>query len=183
MNETAADLQLSPEQEQTLACVLDELIPPSADGRLPGAGRLGLAAAVESWLETQLQDKHGIAFELEVDEQLPRVDDELRSVLSVSQALASPKSSTLTVPSSVILMLAGFKSRWTMPCSCAASSASAICSAMGIASSTGIGPRLMRSERSSPSTSSIARNVVKPASVSVSVPETDSNPYSVAIFG
>ena len=30
-------------------------------------------------------------------------------------ALASPKSSTLTTPSGVILMLAGFRSRWTMP--------------------------------------------------------------------
>ena len=29
--------------------------------------------------------------------------------------LASPKSSTFTVPSRVILMFAGFKSRWTMP--------------------------------------------------------------------
>ena len=40
--------------------------------------------------------------------------------------LASPKSSTFTVPSDVILMFAGFKSRWMMPFSCAASSASAI---------------------------------------------------------
>ena len=28
-------------------------------------------------------------------------------------------------------MFAGFRSRWTIPCSCAASSASAICRAMG----------------------------------------------------
>jgi hypothetical protein len=47
MNEAAADLQLTPDQVRTLACVLDELIPPSADGRLRGAGQLGLAAAVE----------------------------------------------------------------------------------------------------------------------------------------
>ena len=45
-------------------------------------------------------------------------------------ALASPKSSTFTVPSGRSLMLAGFRSRWTMPCSCAASSASAICRAI-----------------------------------------------------
>src|SRR5207253_4663235 len=37
-------------------------------------------------------------------------------------------------------MSAGFKSRWRRPCSCAASSASAICFAMGRASSGGIGP-------------------------------------------
>ena len=44
---------------------------------------------------------------------------------------ANPKSSTLTQPSEVILMLAGFRSRWMIPCSCAASSASAICLAIG----------------------------------------------------
>ena len=36
-------------------------------------------------------------------------------------------------------MFAGFRSRWMMPCSCAASSASAICFAIGSASSSGIG--------------------------------------------
>ena len=36
-------------------------------------------------------------------------------------------------------MFAGFKSRWMIPCSCAASSASAICFAIGSASSSGIG--------------------------------------------
>ena len=34
-------------------------------------------------------------------------------------AFASPKSSTFTVPSVASLMLAGFRSRWMMPCSCA----------------------------------------------------------------
>ena len=38
------------------------------------------------------------------------------------------------------LMLAGFRSRWMMPCSCAASSASAIWRAIGSASSSGSGP-------------------------------------------
>ncbi len=33
---------------------------------------------------------------------------------------ANPKSSTLTTPDGVIMMLAGFRSRWTMPFSCAA---------------------------------------------------------------
>ena len=56
-----------------------------------------------------------------------------------SIALARPKSSTFTVPSARTLMFAGFRSRWTMPCSCAASSASAICLAIGSASSSGIG--------------------------------------------
>ena len=44
-----------------------------------------------------------------------------------SMALARPKSRTFTVPSGRTLMFAGFKSRWMIPCSCAASSASAIC--------------------------------------------------------
>ena len=52
-------------------------------------------------------------------------------------AFARPKSSTFTTPSGVILMFAGFRSRWTMPFSCAASSASAICRAMASASSSG----------------------------------------------
>ena len=92
--------------------------------------------------------------------------DTLESPASVSHALASPKSSTLTVPSSVSLMLAGLRSRWTMPASCAASSASAICRAIGIASSIGIAPRAIRSERSSPSTSSMTRNVTSDAAAS-----------------
>ena len=58
---------------------------------------------------------------------------------------ARPKSSTLTVPSSRTLMLAGLRSRCTMPCSCAASSASTICRAIARASSTGSGPRAMQS--------------------------------------
>ena len=66
---------------------------------------------------------------------------------SGSSRLAKPKSSTFTVPSGRTLMFAGFRSRWMMPCSCAASSASAICRAMGSASSIGIGPRAIRCDR------------------------------------
>ena len=76
-----------------------------------------------------------------------------------SIAFARPKSSTFTVPSARILMLAGLRSRWMMPCSCAASSASAICLAIGNASSIGIAPRAIRDDRSSPSTSSMTRAV------------------------
>ena len=61
------------------------------------------------------------------------------------------------VPSGRSLMLAGFKSRWMTPISCAASSASAIWRASGSASSMGIGPFAMRAARSSPSTSSMTR--------------------------
>ena len=51
-----------------------------------------------------------------------------------SSAFASPKSSTFTMPSSQTLTLAGFRSRWMMPCSWAASRASAIGFAIGNAS-------------------------------------------------
>ena len=64
----------------------------------------------------------------------------MRPPLAGSSAFANPKSSTFTVPSGRTLIFAGFRSRWMMPCSWAASSASAICFAMGSASSTGIGP-------------------------------------------
>ena len=50
---------------------------------------------------------------------------------SGSAIRARPKSSTFTLSSGVTLMLAGFRSRWTIPFSCAASSASAIWRASG----------------------------------------------------
>ena len=40
------DAILSPDALRDLACVLDEIIPPSADGRLPGAGEAGVAEHV-----------------------------------------------------------------------------------------------------------------------------------------
>ena len=43
---------LSADEQRTLACVLDALIPPSADGRLPGAGAAGVGAHVERVLRT-----------------------------------------------------------------------------------------------------------------------------------
>ena len=79
--------------------------------------------------------------------------DRAGSLASGWNAFANPKSSTFTVPSSFTFTLAGFRSRWMTPCSCAASNASAICFAMGSASSTGIGPCLMRSASVGPSTS------------------------------
>ena len=47
-----------------------------------------------------------------------------------SKALAKPKSRIFTVPSGLTFTLAGFRSRWMMPRSCAYSSPSAICLAM-----------------------------------------------------
>lgn len=47
---TAADL--TADERRALARVLDALIPPSADGRMPGAGAVGVAAHVENVLRT-----------------------------------------------------------------------------------------------------------------------------------
>jgi hypothetical protein len=77
-------------------------------------------------------------------------------VASPDRALASPKSSTLTWLSGVNLTLAGLRSRWITPESCAASNASAICRATFSVSCLDSVPRESRSERSSPSISSIA---------------------------
>ena len=58
-------------------------------------------------------------------------------------AFANPKSSTFTVPSARTLMLAGFRSRWTTPASCAPSSAAAICARWAALRPAGSGPRAM----------------------------------------
>jgi hypothetical protein len=74
----------------------------------------------------------------------------------------------------VSFTFAGFRSRWTIPFSCAASSASAICRAVSSDSTTGIGPWERRAARSSPSTISIARN---------RTPSAEPTPYTAAIPG
>lgn len=42
------DALLTPEQHRDLSAVLDEIVPPSADGRLPGAGAVGVSHAIEA---------------------------------------------------------------------------------------------------------------------------------------
>lgn len=42
---------MTEEQEDTLASVLDEIIPPSDDGKLPGAGTLGVGAHIEQAIQ------------------------------------------------------------------------------------------------------------------------------------
>ena len=51
MSEDSRASGFSPDQARALAGVLDEIIPPSADGRLPGAGELGLVGYIEQTLE------------------------------------------------------------------------------------------------------------------------------------
>ena len=50
MTDETNDGGFSEEERRTLAGVLDEIIPPSGDGRLPGAGELGLAGYVDEAL-------------------------------------------------------------------------------------------------------------------------------------
>lgn len=53
MTENAAPAaDLSPDERRALARVLDALIPPSTDGRMPGAGAAGVATHVENVLRT-----------------------------------------------------------------------------------------------------------------------------------
>jgi len=51
MSEDGTDNRFSADEASMLASVLDEIIPPRADGTLPGAGQLGLA----SYIDTALQ--------------------------------------------------------------------------------------------------------------------------------
>lgn len=52
MTSPASTAELSADERRALARVLDALIPPSPDGRLPGAGAAGVALHVESVLRT-----------------------------------------------------------------------------------------------------------------------------------
>ena len=50
MSDETNNSGFSENQKRVLASVLDEIIPPSSDGRLPGAGQLGVASHVEEAL-------------------------------------------------------------------------------------------------------------------------------------
>ena len=47
MSDDASDPSFTDDEERALSAVLDEIIPPSSDGRFPGAGELGLARYIE----------------------------------------------------------------------------------------------------------------------------------------
>ncbi len=74
-----------------------------------------------------------------------------------SIALARPKSRTLTLPSTGALTFWGLRSRWTIPFSCASSSASRIWRAIVRLSSRESGPASSLSASVGPSTSSRTR--------------------------
>ncbi len=47
MSEAVNHSQFSDDQQRSLSCVLDQIIPPSADAKMPGAGEIGLVAHIE----------------------------------------------------------------------------------------------------------------------------------------
>jgi hypothetical protein len=51
MSEDTSDPGFSDDEQRTLTAVLDEIIPPSGDGKLPGAGELGLSLYVDQALQ------------------------------------------------------------------------------------------------------------------------------------
>ena len=51
MSDDKSRFSFSAEQARDLSSVLDEIIPPSADGKLPGAGELGLVEYLEGALQ------------------------------------------------------------------------------------------------------------------------------------
>ena len=82
--------------------------------------------------------------------------------LAAATLRARPKSSTLMCPSLVTITLAGLRSRWTMPRSCAAARAFAICAPYSIALRIGTGPRETMSASVSPSRSSVTAYARRP---------------------
>ncbi len=54
-------MTLTTEHGAALTAVLDAILPPSADGRLPGAGQLGLAESLASRVELQTLLANGLA--------------------------------------------------------------------------------------------------------------------------
>jgi hypothetical protein len=71
---------------------------------------------VVSWNDAAFMPISVMTGDVIVGESSGSWDPEIRE----SMAFANPKSSTLTVPSARTLMVAGFRSRWMMPWSCAA---------------------------------------------------------------
>jgi hypothetical protein len=86
MAETVA--RFSPDERRTLDSVLDEIIPPSPDGRLPGAGELGLAGHVEQVLARS-------------PELVPLVAGGLAALDEVARGLGSPHFAALSGPQRV----------------------------------------------------------------------------------
>ena len=75
MGNDVRDLAFSASEKRALASVLDAIIPPSADGKLPGAGELGLAGHVEQTLPQAPETKSTIVRGLSAIDDLARRRD------------------------------------------------------------------------------------------------------------
>lgn len=75
MSDGANDRGFSRDEMRLLTSVLDEIIPPSGDGRFPGAGALGLADFVEQTLQSTPELRPAIAQGLSALEELARSRD------------------------------------------------------------------------------------------------------------
>ena len=51
MSEAAQESPFSEDQQRALSCVLDQIIPPSADTKMPGAGEIGLVEYIARALQ------------------------------------------------------------------------------------------------------------------------------------
>jgi hypothetical protein len=89
MNEGSNDRRFSADEASTLASLLDEIIPPSGDGRLPGAGELGLGNYIEQALQQAPELRSMIVQGLaELDEVARRRHDQPFVALSQQEKVA-----------------------------------------------------------------------------------------------
>jgi len=63
-------MSLSPDEKHRLAAVLDAIVPPSGDGRRPGAGELGVGDSVEANLRERPALRPGLVEGLELADEL-----------------------------------------------------------------------------------------------------------------
>jgi hypothetical protein len=85
MSQEESRPRFSPAEERTLSAVLDRIIPPSGDGRLPGAGELGLGAGIQAALR-------------ETPEQITRIAQGLASLDQIARRRGSEDFSALADP-------------------------------------------------------------------------------------
>ncbi len=84
MGDDVRDLVLSASEERALAGVLDAIIPPSTDGKLPGAGELGLANDIAQALR-------------QAPETMPTIVQGLSAIDDLARRRNAPAFATLSV--------------------------------------------------------------------------------------
>jgi hypothetical protein len=85
MSQEESPPRFSPAEERTLSAVLERIIPPSGDGRLPGAGELGLGGSIQQALR-------------ETPEQMTRIVQGLASLDDIARRRGSEDFSALAAP-------------------------------------------------------------------------------------